>query len=79
MQHKAVYLLFCKFTLHVSGANHTHISGVHKTVTTASGTVQLSPSNMTKLATLEGGSRAKNMTSTEAVVTVLCTPDDGCG
>jgi len=24
MQHKAVYLLFCKFILHVSGVNHTH-------------------------------------------------------
>ena len=24
MQHKAVYLLFCKFDLHVSGVNHTH-------------------------------------------------------
>jgi len=24
MQHKAVYLLFCKFNLHVSGFNHTH-------------------------------------------------------
>jgi len=24
MQHKAVYLLSCKFTLHVSGVNHTH-------------------------------------------------------
>jgi len=24
MQYKAVYLLFCKFTLHVSGVNHTH-------------------------------------------------------
>ena len=23
MQHKAVYLLFCKFSLHVSGANYT--------------------------------------------------------
>jgi len=23
MQHKAVYLLFCKFTLHVSGVKHT--------------------------------------------------------
>jgi len=22
MQHKAVYLVFCKFTLHVSGVNH---------------------------------------------------------
>ena len=24
MQHKAVYLLFCKLTLHVSGVNNTH-------------------------------------------------------
>jgi len=47
-------------------------SAVHKTVTTASGTVQLPPSS---LATLEGGS----CTVPEAVVTVLCTPDDGCG
>ena len=44
MQHKAVYLLFCKFTLHVSGVNHKKIWPVP-----------------------------------EAVVTVLCTPDDGCG
>ena len=91
-------------------------SGVHKTVTTASGTVQQPPSNVAKLATLEGGSCTKNMTSTggcsysivyswwwvwltpetcrvnclvmleggsctvpEVVVTILCTPDDGCG
>jgi hypothetical protein len=45
---KSVYLLFCKFTLHVSGVNHTHThththtsSGVHKTVTAASGTVHI--------------------------------------
>ena len=48
MQHKAVYLIFGKFTLHVSGFNHTASSGVHKAVTTASGTVQLPPSNVTK-------------------------------
>ena len=24
MQHKAVYLLLCEFTLHVSGVNHTY-------------------------------------------------------
>jgi len=47
-------------------------SRVHKTVTAASGTsriffVQLPPSNVAKLATLE------------AVVTVLYTPNDGCG
>ena len=27
MQHKAVYLLFCKITLHVSGVNHTYHQG----------------------------------------------------
>ena len=31
------------------------------------------------LATLEGGSCTKNMTIPEVVVTVLCTPYDGCG
>ena len=50
-------------------------SGVHKTVTTASGTghilVQLPPSNVAKLA----WPRCREV----AVVTVLCTPDDGCG
>ena len=71
MQHKAVYLLFCKFTLRVSGVTRPS-SGVHKTVTTASATVQLPPSNV---ATLKEGS----CTVAEAVVTVLCTPDDGCG
>ena len=53
-------------------------SGVHKTVTTASGTGiylgQLSPSEATKFAALEGGS----CTVPEAVVTVLCIHDDGC-
>jgi len=53
-------------------------SGVHKTVTTASGTVQLPPSNVANLATLEGGSCTKIWPVQEAVVTVLCTPDDGC-
>jgi len=57
----------------------TPSSGVRKTVTTASGTghmfVQLPPSIVAKLATIERGSR----TVPEAVVTVLCTPDDGCG
>jgi len=37
MQHKAVYLLFCTFTLHVSGANHTDHKEYTK-LTTASGT-----------------------------------------
>ena len=54
-------------------------SGVHIIVTAASGTghvfVRLPPSNVAKFATLEGGS----CTVPEAVVTVLCTPVDGCG
>jgi len=37
--------------------------------------VQLPPSNVVNLATLEGGS----CTVPVAVVTVLCTPDDECG
>jgi len=41
MQHKAVYSLFCKFTQHVSGVNHTHHQEYKKTVTTASGTTSL--------------------------------------
>ena len=63
MQHKTVYLLFCKFTLHVSGVNHAHHQEYTK-LTKASGTVQLPSSNVTNLATLEGGSCIKNMTST---------------
>jgi len=46
MQHEAVYLLFCKFTVHVSGVNQTLQRGE------------------ASLATLEGGSCTKNMTST---------------
>jgi len=49
MQHKAVYLLLCKFTLHVSGVSL--------------------PPTWPSLATLQGGSCTKNMTST---------PDNGC-
>ena len=58
-----------------SGCQTHPSSGVNKTVTTASGTVQLPPSNV---ATLEGGSCAKNMTIPEDAVTVLCIPDGGC-
>ena len=66
MQHKAVYLLFCKFTLHVSGVNHTH----HKEYTKLQLQppvpviffVQLPPPNVAKLAWPR--LRTKNMTST---------------
>jgi len=56
-------------------------SGVHKTVNTASGTGHIFCAatsfqhGQASLATLEGC----NCTVPEAVVTVLCTPDDGCG
>ena len=56
-------------------------SGVHETVTTASGTGYIFcaatslQSGQANLATLEGGS----CTVPEAVVKVLCTPADGCG
>ena len=56
-------------------------SGLHKTVTTASGTGHIFCAatslqhGQASLATLEGGS----CTIPEAVVTVLCTPDDECG
>jgi len=51
-------------------------SGIHRTVTTASGSGHITflQRGHTILATLEGGS----CTVPEAVVTVLCTPDDGC-
>ena len=61
-------------------------SGVHKTVTTASGTghifcvatsLQRGQGSST---TLQGGSYTKYIRPLlEAVVTVLCTPVDGCG
>jgi len=56
------------------GWHPKHVEWVHKTVNTASGTVQLPPSNVANLTTLDGGS----CTVTEAVITVLCT-HDGCG
>jgi hypothetical protein len=35
-------LFYCRITLHVSGVVHTHHQEKHKTVTTASGTGQIS-------------------------------------
>jgi len=56
-------------------------SGVHKTVTTASGTVQLPPSNVAKLPWPRWREVAaqKIWPVPEAVVRVFSTPDDGCG
>jgi len=80
MQHKEVYLLFCKVTTCFGCQLHPS-SEVHKTVTTASGTghnfceATFLQRDQTSLARLEAGS----CTVPEAVVTVLCTPGDGCG
>ena len=49
-------------------------SGVHKTVTSASDTGHI----IGQMATLEEGYYSDTTTCTEAAVTVLCTPDDGC-
>jgi len=65
MQHKTVYLLTCKFTVHVLGVNHTHNQEYTKLKLQPPVLVQLPPSIVTKrLATLEGGNCTKNMTST---------------
>jgi len=82
MQHKAVYLLSWKFTLHVSGVQHTY----HQEYTNlllqppVLVRVQLPPSNVVKQACprwMEVAAQ-KIWPVPEAVVTVLCT-DDGCG
>ena len=58
-------------------------SGVHKTVTTATGNVHIFCAATSlqdgHLATLEEDSCTKTRPVPQAVVTVLCTPDDGCG
>ena len=63
MQHKqSIY--YSANSLYMFGFQPHPSSGVHKTVTTASSTVQLHPSNLANLTTLEGGSGIKNMTNT---------------
>jgi len=69
MQYKAVYLLFCKFTLRVSGSTTPIIRS----------TQNCFHRGQASLATMEGGSCTKIWPVPEAVVTVLCTPDDGYG
>jgi len=54
MQQKAVYLLFCKFTLHASGANHTHIIRSTQNCNYSLRYVQLPPSNVAKLGHVGG-------------------------
>ena len=79
MQHKAVHLSFCKFTLHVLGCQPHPSSGIHKTVTTASSTGHI----FCAAASLQRGQawpRWREVAAVpEALVTVLCTPDDGRG
>ena len=58
MQHKAVYLLFCKFTLRVPGVNNTHHQEYTKLKLQPPVLViifvQLPPSNLAKLGHVEG-------------------------
>jgi len=77
MQHKTVYLLFCKFTFQVSTTT------IIKSTQNCNYSIRYwsyflcsyLPPSWPGLATLEGGS----CTVPEAVFTVLYTPDDGCG
>jgi len=67
-------------SLYMFRMSTTPTSVVHKTVTTASGTGHIFCATTSlqrgqaSFATLEGGSGVP-----DAVVEVLCTPDDGCG
>jgi len=86
MQNKAVYLLFCKFTLNVSGVNHTHHqSSTQKcnySLRYCAATFPPPPlPNVAKVAWPRWREAAaqKILPVPEAVVTVLCTPDDGFG
>ena len=93
MQYKAVYLLFCKFTLHASGVNHIHHQEYTKLQLQPSVLViffvQLRPSGTGLIfcaaASLQSGQanlatlEGGSCTVPEVVVTVLCTPDDECG
>jgi len=58
MQRKTVYLLFSKFTLHVSGANHTNHQELNETVNTASGTGHIfcAANSLQRGYVVEGGS-----------------------
>ena len=70
MQHKAVYLLFRQVQSTCFGCQLHPSSGVHKTVTAACSTGHI----FCAVTSLQRG-----QANLEAVVTVLCTPDDGCG
>ena len=74
--------IYCKITLHVSGCASHPSSGVHKTVTAASGTGH----SICAATFLKHGlirPRWRKVVAQilypvpEAAVTVLCTPDDG--
>jgi len=77
MRHKAVNLLFWVSTtpiiMSTQNCNYSLRPGHTFCAATSLQRGQAS------LATLEGGSCTKSMTWPGAVVTVLCTPDYGCG
>ena len=80
MQQKAVLFIVLQVHSTCFGCQPHPSSSEHKTVTTAPDTGHTHlPPTWPSLATLEGGSCTQKIWLVpEAVVTVLCTPDDGC-
>ena len=75
MRHKAVYLrIILQVHSTCFGCQPHTSSAVHKTVTTALATLAT-----LRLASCREVAAQKIWPVPEAVVTVLCTPDDGCG
>jgi len=74
MQHKAIYLLFCKFTVHVSGVNHTH----HQEYTNlwlqppvlGIFFVQLPPSNVAKWVNVQDNNRLLCIASRWTIINI---------
>jgi len=68
--------LFCILQVHSTcfGCQPHPISAVNKTVTTASGTGHI----FSAVTSLQRGQASLTWPVPEAVVTVFCTPDDGC-
>ena len=75
-KHAGIYLLQIYSTCF--GCPSHPSSGVHETVTAASGTGHSNSATNFLLLGLIRPHRRKDVAIPEAAVTVLCTPDDGC-
>ena len=76
MQRKAVHLLLCKFTLHVSGANHTYPQGTQNCNYSLRYWSYFLFSYLPWPLWREVAAQKIRLVL-EAVVTVLCIPEDG--